>query len=153
MPIFSVRNLCPNCGIPIQKDDANCARCGCELQPTIPPLPDGMTRHRGKKIILLAVTSALLFFLGGCAFGLTGYFGRGGIQAVLPYLLVGITALGVGQVCGLAGVVFAYRDWVGMRVGRVDRSGLGQTVFGGFLAGISVLLYWVMLGTYVARQF
>ncbi len=154
MPFYSARNLCPNCAKPISREATTCEACGCELEPRNPgggpPLPDGVARHRGGRIVVLAVVSLLALPIANCALSLSGYLLRIGFQEALPYLGLSLVSLAVGHSFAGVGVYFAFRDWVGMRVGRVDDTGRTRTLVGGSLAAVSLLLYWWMTIAIVA---
>lgn len=157
MPFYSARNLCPNCAKPIRGDDTACNCCGAVLEPSTPvqrpPLPAGVTGHRGGRVIGLAVVGLLALPFAGAMLSCAGYFGTTGLPNALPLLAIGLGFLACGQFSSVTGVVFAYRDWIGMKAGRVDPAGWGRTVFGGWLAAVSVLLYWWMIGAVIVSLF
>jgi len=109
-------------------------------------LPDAVASHRGRKILNLAVTCGLLWWIGGCVLGFAGYIWNGTIQSILPFLGCGLPVVVTGQFCGVVAVVFAYRDLRGMKMGRVDRAGWWPTVIGGSMAIFFLLQYWVATG-------
>lgn len=48
----------------------------------------------------------------------------------------------VGMAVAVAGVVVAFRDLVGMSVGKVDPDGRSRVVFAGVVAGLAMLSHW-----------
>lgn len=156
MPFYSARNLCPNCAKAIRKDDGECQGCGQAFerrQPAKgPPSPADVSRQRSWRVIGLAVIGLLTVPFTGGMLSCAGYF-RTTLPSAIPFLALGVGFLVCGQFAGTAGVVFAYRDWLGMRTGRIDRSGLGRTVVGGVMAAVSVLLYWWMIGAVIVSLF
>jgi hypothetical protein len=156
MPFYTARNLCPNCARPMRKDDAECQGCGQAFerrQPVKgPPSPADVSRQRSWQVIGLAAVSLLSVPFTGAMLSCAGYLGTT-LPGAIPYLVLGLGFLVCGQFAGTAAVVFAFRDWLGMRTGWIDRRGLGRTVVGGVMAGVAVLLYWWMIGTVIVSLF
>lgn len=153
MPFYSARNLCPNCAKPIHKDDAACADCGAALESSTAgkhqPLPDGVVRHRGNRISILTLVCGLSWCVGWPTLACSGYYWNGTIQSIVPLLGVGLPVVATGQLCGVAAVVFAYQDLLGMKTGRVDRAGRWPTMIGGASAVFFVLQHWLQIGLHL----
>ncbi|MFY7951410.1 MAG: hypothetical protein ACOVT5_02780, partial [Armatimonadaceae bacterium] len=84
---------------------------------------------------------------------LADYMLRIGIREAIPWLVGGAGALVCGQVSAVLATLFSYRDWFGLKAGRVERTGQVTTVSGGVMAGVSLLLYWCVMGAVVVSRF
>jgi hypothetical protein len=155
MPFFSAHNLCPNCARGIRTPADRCEYCGHGLAPdaTKNGLPTGVRRHRGGKILTLAVLSWMLLPVTCSALSIADYMLRIGIREAIPWLVGGAGALVCGQVSAVLATLFSYRDWFGLKAGRVERTGQVTTVSGGVMAGVSLLLYWCVMGAVVVSRF
>lgn len=155
MPFFSAHNLCPNRARAIRTPADRCEYCGNGLAPdaTKKGPPAGVRRPRGGKILTLAVLSWMLLPVTCFALSIADYMLRIGFREAIPWLVGGAVALVCGQVSAVLAILFCYRDWFGMKAGRVERTGPVTTVSGGVVAGVSLLLYWCVMGAVVASRF
>ncbi|MFY7952286.1 MAG: double zinc ribbon domain-containing protein [Armatimonadaceae bacterium] len=138
---------CPECGGPVPLAAILCKHCGAELNsPTRTQAVKwsgatirrsrGGSSSRGGSIAVAAVFSFVWLLPVGIA--LVIFFAMGGRGLRSEFLV----ALACGLLPCTAGVVIAFLDLKGMRMGRMNADGYTRTLVGGVMNGFTVVLYW-----------
>jgi len=122
-----------------------CKHCGTELdnstrRQTAKWSGATVRRSRGGSIIAAAVVS-FIWLLALCI-PLLIFFGMGGRGLRSEFVL----PLAGGLFLCTIGAVIAYFDLKGMNSGRVNPNDQGTTLVGAWMNGLTVLLYWFVIG-------
>ncbi len=140
MSEFPVTSDCPSCDGPISTLAVRCPHCGQEFETS-------RQRNGINGFVWVGIVSLLWLATSACLLDVA-------LASSVPLFQIftgGLFAFGL--VMTAAGVVFAWFELREFRSGRLNPERRPGTLVGIWVCGITLVLYWVVLGCFINRLF